>query len=81
MPLRFAPVALRAGGEGLPAGPRAWAVLALSIALTMAVLDGAIANIALPTITRELSTEPSRAIWIVNGYQLAVSVSLLPFAS
>jgi DHA2 family multidrug resistance protein-like MFS transporter len=94
-PLRFEPgdrsrgdkagagrsVAARAGGEGLPAGPRAWAVLALSMALTMAVLDGAIANIALPTITRELSTEPSRAIWIVNAYQLAVTVSLLPFAS
>ena len=74
-------VTARAVGEGLPPGPRAWAMLALSIALTMAVLDGAIANIALPTITRELSTEPSRAIWVVNAYQLAVTVSLLPLAS
>ncbi|HEV2302002.1 MAG TPA: MFS transporter [Stellaceae bacterium] len=74
-------VPARAVGEGLPPGPRAWAMLALSMALTMAVLDGAIANIALPTIARELSTEPARVIWVVNAYQLAVTISLLPLAS
>jgi MFS family permease len=53
----------------------------IEIALAMSVLDGAIANIALPTIAAELSAEPASAIWVVNAYQLAVMVSLLPFAS
>jgi DHA2 family multidrug resistance protein-like MFS transporter len=49
--------------------------------LSMSVLDGAIANIALPTIARELRTDPANAVWVVNAYQLAVTISLLPFAS
>ncbi|MBV8120477.1 MAG: MFS transporter [Alphaproteobacteria bacterium] len=69
------------GVDGLPTGRRGWAMFALSIALTMAVLDGAIANIALPTITGELHSRPSSAIWVVNAYQLAVTISLLPLAS
>ncbi|MGH7054884.1 MAG: MFS transporter [Stellaceae bacterium] len=73
---------VRAGlGGGLAPGRRGWAMFALSIALTMAVLDGAIANIALPTITQELHTRPAEAIWVVNAYQLAVTIALLPFAS
>ena len=47
----------------------------------MSVLDGAIANIALPTIAQELRTDPASAVWVVNAYQLAVTISLLPFAS
>jgi DHA2 family multidrug resistance protein-like MFS transporter len=56
-------------------------MVALSIPLTMAVLDGAIANIALPTITGELHSTPSSVIWVVNAYPLAVTGSLLPLAS
>jgi DHA2 family multidrug resistance protein-like MFS transporter len=77
---RAMPARLGLGG-GLPPGRRGWAMFALSIALTMAVLDGAIANIALPTITHELHTRPAEAIWVVNAYQLAVTIALLPFAS
>ena len=43
--------------------------------------NSAIANIALPTIAQELSTTPAASIWVVNAYQLAVTVSLLPLAS
>ncbi len=53
----------------------------IAIAVTMAVLDSAIANIALPTIAQELVTAPAASIWVVNAYQLAVTVSLLPLAS
>jgi DHA2 family multidrug resistance protein-like MFS transporter len=45
------------------------------------VLDSAIATIALPTIARELTAAPAASIWVVNAYQLAVTVSLLPLAS
>jgi DHA2 family multidrug resistance protein-like MFS transporter len=67
--------------DGLPVPQRYWSALAIALAITMAVLDGAIANIALPTIARDLGIAPSDAIWIVNSYQLAVVVSLLPLAS
>jgi len=67
--------------EGLPDGRRLWSALTIWLALTMAVLDGAIANVALPTIARELSAAPAYAVWVVNGYQLAIVVSLLPFAA
>jgi len=67
--------------DGLPPGRRRIAYLALATATTMAVLDGTIANTALPTIARELHTSPTASIWVVNGFQLAVTAALLPLAS
>jgi DHA2 family multidrug resistance protein-like MFS transporter len=67
--------------EGLPAPQRFWSSLAIWIALTMAVLDGAIANVALPTIARELGAAADESVWVVNGFQLAVVVSLFPLAA
>jgi DHA2 family multidrug resistance protein-like MFS transporter len=67
--------------DGLPQPQRLRAMLVVLTGLSMSVLDGAIANIALPTIATELRTDPASAIWIVNAYQLAVTISLLPFAS
>src|SRR3974390_2981359 len=66
---------------GLPS-PRRWVPgLAIWLAITMAVLDSAIANVALPTIARDFGAAPSESIWIVNAYQLAIVTSLLPLAS
>ncbi len=67
--------------DGLPMPRRIWAVAAILLAITMAVLDGAIANVALPTIARDVHADAASAIWVVNAYQLAIVVSLLPFAS
>jgi DHA2 family multidrug resistance protein-like MFS transporter len=67
--------------DGLPVPQRYWSALAVWIALTMAVLDGAIANVALPTIARELGAAPDQSVWVVNGFQLAVVVTLLPLAA
>ena len=47
----------------------------------MAVMDSAIANVALPTIGIDLHADPALSIWIVNGYQLAITISLLPLAA
>lgn len=49
--------------------------------MAMSVLDGSIANVALPTIGRELGADPGSSIWVVNAYQLAITVALLPLAS
>ncbi len=56
-------------------------MLAVAIAVAMSVLVTSIANIALPTIARDMGATPGASIWVVNAYQLAVTVTLLPFAS
>jgi DHA2 family multidrug resistance protein-like MFS transporter len=67
--------------DGVPLPQRYWAILTIGLGLTMAVLDGAIANVALPTIAEDLHTSPANSIWVVNAYQLAVTISLLPLSS
>jgi DHA2 family multidrug resistance protein-like MFS transporter len=67
--------------DGLPTPRRYWALLALALGTSLAVLDGAIANIALPTIARELHSDPATSVWVVNAYQMVIMISLLPFAS
>jgi len=67
--------------EGLPVPRRYWAHLAIAVTVTMAVMDGSIANVALPTIARDLGTTSAAIIWVVNAYQLAICVSLLVLGS
>ena len=67
--------------NGLPPAERVRALITISIAVSMSVLDSSIANIALPVIARELHATPAASIWVVNAYQLSVTVSLLPLAS
>ena len=64
-----------------PLPRRYWAAVSVLLAIIMAVLDGTIVNIALPTLSGEFGTSPSSTIWIVNAYQLVITVSLLSFAS
>ena len=56
-------------------------MLAIGLGITMAVLDSAVANIALPTIAEQLHATPAASIWVINAYQLALVVTLLPLAS
>lgn len=67
--------------DGVPLPQRYGAILTIVLSVSIAVLDGAIANVALPTIARELHASPAASIWVVNAYQLAIIVSLLSFAS
>jgi DHA2 family multidrug resistance protein-like MFS transporter len=66
---------------GLPIPQRYWAILVVALGITLAVLDSAIANVALPTIARNLNASAASSIWIVNAYQLSVTISLLPLSS
>lgn len=75
-----APV-LDANADGVPLPQRYGAILTIGLGLMLAVLDGAIANVALPTIARDVHASPSASIWVVNAYQLTVTISLLPLAS
>ena len=56
--------------DGLPLPGRYWAILTVALGITMAVLDGAIANVALPTIARDMDASQAGSIWVVNAYQL-----------
>jgi MFS transporter, DHA2 family, multidrug resistance protein len=67
--------------DGLPTPRRYWSAAAVWLALSMAVLDGSIANVALPTIAKDLGASAATSVWIVNAYQLTITVLLLPLAA
>jgi MFS transporter, DHA2 family, multidrug resistance protein len=69
------------GADGVPVPQRRWAILTVGLSLFLAIIDGVIANVALPTIARDVHASPSASIWVVNAYQLAIIISLLPLAS
>ena len=51
------------------------------IGLAMSVLDGNIANTALPSIASQLGASPEASIWVVNAFLLAVAICVLPLSS
>lgn len=67
--------------DGLPTPQRHWSAATIGLGISMSVLDGVIANVALPVMARDLGVTPSSSIWIVNAYQLMVLVAILPLAS
>lgn len=80
-PAATGPAPSAEASDGLPTPRRYVAVGAALAAIVLAVLDGAIANVALPTISQDLGIAPASSVWIVTGYQMAVVVALLPFAA
>ena len=67
--------------DGLPPSARYRAMAVIIMGIAVAVLDGTIVNLALPGIAQQLNASASEAIWVVNAYQIAVLVVLLPLAS
>lgn len=67
--------------DGLPPTQRRRAMLVIILGIAVAVLDGTIMNLALPGIARELNATASQAIWVINAYQIATLVMLLPLAT
>ncbi|GAW51340.1 MULTISPECIES: MFS transporter [unclassified Nocardioides] len=63
-----------ASGKKLHLG---WALVLISIAQLMVVLDASIANIALPYIGDDLNISSANLTWIVTGYALAFGGLLL----
>ena len=55
--------------------------MAISVAVGMASLDTAIANIALPSIAADLKVSPADVVWVVNVYQIALVATLLPLGA
>ena len=66
--------------DGLPRPQRTWSMVVILLGIAVAVLDGTIVNLALPGIAQELQASPSAAIWVINAYQIATLVMLLPLS-
>ncbi len=67
--------------DGLPQPARNRAMLVIVLGITLAVLDGSIVNLALPAMARQLQATAAQSIWVVNAYQIATLILLLPLAS
>lgn len=67
--------------DGLPTPRRHYAAATVLVGISMSVLDTSIANVALPTIAADLNAQPSQAVWVVNAYNLAVVMLLLPLSA
>src|SRR6185437_5808340 len=72
---------LEVDADGLPSSRRYIAAAFLYAALVLAVLDGAIANVALPSIALALGVSPAASILVVTSYQMALIMGLLPCAA
>ena len=70
-----------AQADGLPVPRRYWAIAAIVLAISMSVLDSTIANIALPSIARGFRVTHAASVWVINAYQLAILIALLPLSS
>jgi MFS transporter, DHA2 family, multidrug resistance protein len=67
--------------DGLPVPRRYWAIATIVLGIALTVLDGGIANIALPTIARQFHATKAASIWVINAYQVVILATILPLAS
>ncbi len=67
--------------DGLHGAARQRAMLAIALSVLLSTLDYAVANVALPTIAHDIHCSAADSIWVINGYQLATLIGLLPLAS
>src|SRR5580658_1191722 len=75
------PAAEAARADGLPVPRRHWAIAAIILAITMSVLDSTIVNVALPSLAHDFRASDAASIWVINAYQIAILMALLPLAS
>lgn len=66
--------------DGLALPQRYLAIGALCCGTALIIIDGGIANVALPSIARDLKVDSSSVVAIVTVYQLMLVMLLLPFA-
>ncbi|HEX3550690.1 MAG TPA: MFS transporter [Candidatus Elarobacter sp.] len=67
--------------DGLPLPARRYAILVTALGTLLSMMDVTIANVALPTIAGDLGTSASASIWVVNAYQLTMTMFIVPLGS
>ncbi|MQA34286.1 MFS transporter [Modestobacter roseus] len=60
-----------------PTTRRWWVLTVLCLSVLLVSIDNTIVNVALPTLSRELSASTSDLQWVVDGYTLAFAALLL----
>ncbi|WP_369137042.1 DHA2 family efflux MFS transporter permease subunit [Modestobacter versicolor] len=60
-----------------PTTRRWWVLAVLCLSVLLVSIDNTIVNVALPTLSRELSASTSDLQWVVDGYTLAFAALLL----
>lgn len=80
MPAISTPAA-HSSADGLPKPERLKAMTAVALAVLLSVLDYTVVNIAMPNIARDVDASNSASIWVINAYQLASVIALLPVAT
>jgi DHA2 family multidrug resistance protein-like MFS transporter len=66
--------------DGLPFPRRAFAIAAMSFGSALVIIDGGVANVALPTIARDLHVGQSAVVSVVTIYQVMLVMLMLPFS-
>jgi DHA2 family multidrug resistance protein-like MFS transporter len=67
--------------DGLPLPQRRLAMLTIAIAIGASVLGSTLPDVALPSMARDLDVSPAASVWVINAYQIAIIMTLLPFSS
>lgn len=67
--------------DGLPTPRRYWSMATTMMVITLCVLDSTMVTVALPSIARDLEASAASSIWIVNSYQIAMLIAIVPLAS
>jgi len=67
--------------DGLAPPTLYWAMLVIASGICLSVLDATLISVALPTISRDLEVAASTAVWVINAYQIAIVVAILPLAT
>lgn len=67
--------------DGLPMPRRVFAIVGIWCGIFLSVVNNSIANVSLPTIAANFGVESATVVWVINAYQLATIMLLLPFAA
>ena len=76
-PAALATASAPAPGSGTSSGHLGLALVVISAAQLMVVLDASIVNVALPSIQRALHFGAANLVWVINGYTLTFGGLLL----
>jgi DHA2 family multidrug resistance protein-like MFS transporter len=53
----------------------------IAITTVLGVLDSTISNVALPTIAQDLQVSSATVVWVVNAFQLATTMLIVPLST
>jgi EmrB/QacA subfamily drug resistance transporter len=71
------PTVMERSSSALDGHQHRWTTLVLCLGILMIVVDGTVANVALPSIRQDLQFSQTSLVWVVNAYMLTYGSFLL----